>query len=537
MSGVTDGSQHVSVLVVGAGPSGLLLAAELQRRSISCELIDQQPGPLPWDRATVIHPRSLEVFESLGLVRQFLEAGTKQRAVKIYSQGALLGTLDLSECGSIYGFNLGLSEDVTESILTEYLHAAGGTVRRSSRLVGLVPNDRGVFAEMECDGRRRSVEADWVVGCDGAQSLTRELSGIALEGHDIEKPWAVFDATIRGWGDEFELNVGYLDRIPIILTALPTRRWRVYLRPSSTESDVVADATLTLRRYDPAASFVDVANPTRFHCHSKVAARFRSGRVLLAGDAAHLCSPAQGHGMNGGLQDAFNLAWKLALVCDGIADARLLDSYEAERRPVAQMVVQSGDTIEDAQALVDSGQREGRDNAIRATFAEPVARHNEIVAEAELNVDYSTSPVVFGDASNALAAGQRVPNTIPARTPGTKSCRLHELTQRTGHTLVLLGGPAANGSELADSLAALQAITARSAAFDAVVAFATQRDLPQGVGYLEPGSAEMLGCTGTTLLTVRPDGYIGMRSDRDHLSALERYHTLVTGRGVSASPL
>lgn len=528
MSGLNCSAQRVSVLVVGAGPAGLLLAAELHRRGISCHLIDEQPGPLPWDRATVVHPRSLEVFESLGLVQQFLEAGTKQRAVKIYSQGVLLGTLDLSECGSIYGFNLGLSEEVTESILTEYLHATGGAVCRSSRLVGLAPHDRGVLAEIESNGQRRSVEAEWVVGCDGAHSLTRELSGIALEGHDIAKPWAVFDATIQGWSDEFELNVGYLDGIPIILTALPARRWRVYLRPSSAESDIVADATSTLRRYDPAASFVDVANPTRFHCHSKVADRFRSGRVLLAGDAAHLCSPAQGHGMNGGLQDAFNLAWKLALVCDGVADPTLLDSYEAERRPVAQLVVRSGDTIEDAQALTNEVQRDGRDKAIRATFSEPVARHNEVVAEAELDVDYSTSPIVFGDGNNDLAAGQRLPNTIPVRMPGTRCRRLHELMQRAGHTIVLLGGPAANGTELVDSLAALEEITARSAAFDAVVAFGAQRDLPEGIGYLESGAAEMLGCMGTTLLVVRPDGYVGMRSDGDHPTALDRYHTLIT---------
>jgi hypothetical protein len=389
-----------------------------------------------------------------------------------------------------------------------------------------------MLAEIECDGYRRSVEAEWVVGCDGAHSLTRDLSGITLEGHEIAKPWAVFDTTIQGWTDEFDLNIGYLDQVPVILTALPARRWRVYLRPSSAESDLIADATSTLRRYEPAASFVDVANPTRFHCHSKVASRFRSRRVLLAGDAAHLCSPAQGHGMNTSVQDAFNLAWKLAMVCNRIADATLLDSYEAERRPVAQMVAQSGDTIEDAQALTDPSQRDSRDKNIRATFAEPGTRHNEAVAEAELNVDYSASSIVFGDGSSVLAAGQRLPNTIPVQAPGTKPCRLHELTQRAGHTLVLLGGAATNGSELADRLGDLQEIAAGSPVFDAAVAFAAERDLPGGVGYFAPDSAEMLGCQDTTLLVVRPDGYVGMRSDREHLSALDRYHTLVTGHGM-----
>ncbi|MBV9104139.1 MAG: FAD-dependent monooxygenase, partial [Candidatus Eremiobacteraeota bacterium] len=102
---------------------------------------------------------------------------------------------------------------------------------------------------------------------------------------------------------------------------------------------------------------IDVANPTRFHCSSKVASRFRSGRVLLDGDAAHLCSPAQGHGMNTGLQDAFNLAWKLALVCRGVADSTLLDSYDVERRPVAEMVARSGDMTDFGEMLTDPAER------------------------------------------------------------------------------------------------------------------------------------------------------------------------------------
>jgi 2-polyprenyl-6-methoxyphenol hydroxylase-like FAD-dependent oxidoreductase len=124
------------VLVIGAGPTGLLLAAELLRRGVPCHLIDAQPAPLHWDRATVLHPRSLQIFESLGLVEKFLDTGRRQRAIKIHSRGKVLGTMDLSTCGSVYGFNLGLSEEVTERILTDYLHQQRGEVQRGSRLVG-----------------------------------------------------------------------------------------------------------------------------------------------------------------------------------------------------------------------------------------------------------------------------------------------------------------------------------------------------------------------------------------------------------------
>jgi len=525
---VTDSADRSgSVLVVGAGPTGLLLAAELQRRDVPCHLIDALPGPLHWDRATVVHPRSLEVFESLGLIGKFLDAGTKQCAVKIHSSGELLGTMDLSTCGSRYGFNLGVSEEVTETILTDYLHRQGGQVNRSSRLVGLTPGADGAMAEIERDGERYQVNARWVIGCDGIHSPTRDFSGIGFEGHDIAKPWAVFDAALQGWSQAFDVTFVYLDLVPVIQIGLPDQRWRVYMRPSSAESDLVAEATATVRRYAPGASFVDVENATRFHCHAKVATRFRSGPVLLAGDAAHLCSPSEGHGMNGGLQDAINLAWKLALVYHGESEPALLDSYEAERRPVAEMVIQSGDATEHAQTLTDPAERDRRDKTMRAAFAESKARHHEVVAEAELNVDYSRSPIVAGDASVHLGPGQRLPDSIQVRPAGAASCGLHELTHRAGHTLVLLGGAAAGGLETANLLAALQDFVTDSNVFEAAVAFGERDELADQIGQLEPAAADLLGVEGITLLAVRPDGYIGLRADRDHLGALRRYRELL----------
>jgi 2-polyprenyl-6-methoxyphenol hydroxylase-like FAD-dependent oxidoreductase len=215
----------------------------------------------------------------------------------------------------------------------------------------------GLVAGIERDGSTVQIRAQWVVGCDGLHGATRRLRGIELAGHDIPEPWAVFDTTLGSWPEAYEANYAYLDAIPVILTALPGRRWRVYLRPGTAESDVVAEAASTMGRYHPTVTFDDVASPTRFHCHTRVATRYRSGRVLLAGDAAHVCSPAQGHGMNSGLQDAFNLAWKLALVCRGVAGHDLLDSYEAERRPVAMMITASGDAAEHAQTLTDAAER------------------------------------------------------------------------------------------------------------------------------------------------------------------------------------
>jgi 2-polyprenyl-6-methoxyphenol hydroxylase-like FAD-dependent oxidoreductase len=528
-NGVPHGLR-TSVLVVGAGPTGLLLASELHRRGVDCHLIEARPAPLPWDRATVVHPRSMQIFEALGLSGKFLEAGCRQRSIRIHSNGKVLGTIDLTSCGSVYEFNLGLSEEVTETILTEYLHQHGGKVNRSSRLVGLTPHADGALAEIDRNGERFGVDARWVVGCDGIHSPTRELSGIRLEGHDITNPWAVFDATLQGWTDTHETSFVYFGGVPTIFTALPGQRWRVYLRPSSPDSDLVEDASWVLRTYAPEASFVDVKNPTRFHCHTKVATKYRSGPVFLAGDAAHLCSPSQGHGMNCGLQDAFNLAWKLALVEHGVADAALLDSYEAERRPAAELVTKSGDDFEDALIMTDPARCDERDQTIRTMIADPKARQHEIAAETELNIDYSQSPIILGDANSSLSAGFRLPDTILVHHAKEPLPRLHRFAQRAGHTLILLAGPAADASTFATLYVALRALTRNSPLLEAVFAFSTHPDFPLQTGYLEPAIADRLGLLQVTLLALRPDGYIGLRADQDHLNALERYRARIQSK-------
>ncbi|TWT40036.1 Pentachlorophenol 4-monooxygenase [Thalassoglobus neptunius] len=521
-------SSGPQVLVVGAGPTGLLLASELQRRNVDCLIIDAHSEPLHWDRATVIHPRSLEVFESLGIIEQFLDVGVKQRVVQISSGGLLLGELDLSACDSCYGFNIGISEEVTESILTDYLHQQGGNILRSARLVELAEESGEVTATIQNEGRTERVSVQWVVGCDGFHSTTRELTGIKMTGHDIEEPWAVFDATVAGWQNSYEGVYVYLDEVPVILTALPEERWRVYLRPHSTSADLLEEASTTLGRYLSNFSFENVGNPTRFQCHSKVAARFRLGRIFLAGDAAHVCTPAQGHGMNSGIQDAFNLAWKLALVCQGQSTPRILESYEAERRPVAQVIAASGDGAEQMQNALDDTERSCRDEALREMFADPASRHQEVVAETELDIDYSDSPIVIGNRHDVLAAGQRLPGGIEVIMAGSRLRKLHEFTHRTGHTVLLLGRSSEQHETLAELNASIRS-WGETPIIEAIFVLSTQPDPEKIDAQVTPSDAESLGVQGVTLLVIRPDGHIGLRADDHHLASLQEYQALLSG--------
>jgi len=522
-----SGEAATDVLVAGAGPTGLLLAAELCRRQVDCQVIDSLEAPRHWDRATVVHPRSLEVFEAMGIVDRFLAAGVRQRAVRLHSDGDVLGEMDLGTCGSAYGFNLGLSEEVTESLLTDHLHAQGGAVCRGRRLVGLEHRPDAVVATIEHDGERRELAAGWLVGCDGLHSCTRELSGVAFEGHDIPEPWAVFDVTLDGWPDAFDVTFAYLDETPVILTALPGRRWRVYLRPSSPTTDLVHDAGRVIDRYRAGVTLVDVTNPTLFHCHTKLADRYRSGRVLLAGDAAHVCSPAQGHGMNSGLQDAFNLAWKLAVVCAGAAGPGLLDSYEAERRPVGLSITRSGDIAEQLERFADPADRAARDAGLRSAFADPGSRYHEVVAEAELDISYAGSPIVAGDGHEQLAAGERLPDTVPVQMRDGRARRLRQLIRGAGHTLFVLVGGSGPGDRVVGLVDELGEIVAESPLLDAVVVLSAGAGLPASMGRLEPSIAAELSIDDVTVLAARPDGHIGLRFDGVRIEPLRQYLRLL----------
>jgi hypothetical protein len=214
--------------------------------------------------------------------------------------------------------------------------------------------------------------------------------------------------------------------------------------------------------------------------------------VLLAGDAAHVCSPNEGHGMNTGLQDAFNLGWKLALVCAGAADVRLLDSYEIERRPVAERIVASGQQLEEGHALTDPAALAGRDEAIRQTFADPESAHHEAAAAAELDRTYADSPIVTGDEP----AGRRLPAAA-------------QIAYRAGHTVLVVGGRDADAG-VVDALAG-ELAGAHTPIVEAVA------------GLSDPSLAQQLGVRDVAILAVRPDGYVGMRHDGPDADAVARY--------------
>jgi 2-polyprenyl-6-methoxyphenol hydroxylase-like FAD-dependent oxidoreductase len=341
------------VLIVGAGPTGLMLATQLGRRGVRALLIDRNPGPSLQTRALGVQARTLEIYSRLGIAERALELGTRATGASMWVRGRRAARVPLGDIGrdlSPYPFLLILGQDDNERLLGEVLHERGTDVQWNTELVGLAQSADHVSATLKrADGSTLEVKADWVAGCDGAHSMVRSLSRIAFVGAPYEHVFFVADTRATGSMVPGELNV-YLWRSGFHLF-FPMRgpdHWRVVgILPSELRAqdglDFDAVAPSVRREVGSGLSFHACSWFSIYRIHHRRAERFREGRCFVLGDAAHIHSPVGAQGMNTGLQDAYNLAWKLALVTSGRAGAGLLDSYEAERIPVAERLLRTTD--------------------------------------------------------------------------------------------------------------------------------------------------------------------------------------------------
>lgn len=341
------------VLIVGAGPTGLMLANQLGRRGVRAVILDRHAGPSLQTRALGVQARTLEIYSHLGIVERALELGKRAAGADMWAQGRRSARVPLGDIGrdlSPYPFLLILGQDDNERLLGEALRQWGMAVQWNTELVGLAQEADRVLAKLkQPDGTVREVTAAWVAGCDGARSAVRELCGIAFQGAPYEHVFFVADTQMTGPMVPDELNV-YLWRegFHLFFPMRGTDHWRVVgiVPPALRGNDELTldDVIPSIRK--EAGSGLSVQGCSWFSTyliHHRRAERFRDHRCFLLGDAAHIHSPVGAQGMNTGLQDAYNLAWKLALVVSGSADAALLDSYEAERIPVAQRLLKTTD--------------------------------------------------------------------------------------------------------------------------------------------------------------------------------------------------
>lgn len=535
-----------SILIVGAGPTGLTVAVELARRGIIPRLVDRAPGPSAFVKASELQPRTLEIFEDIGLVDQALGMGAPIRRLELRAEGRTIMDVDFGHLDAPYPMKLGLGQVRTEHILSDELWRLGAGIERETRLVGLEETDAGVLAHLvEPDGVARSAEFEYVVGCDGARSTVRGLIGLSLEGETFPEEWVLGDVRIE-WDLPRDVQVAFMSGAgaqgTITCQPLPAERYQVAAprtiapgAPSSADPPTLDELQ---ERFDRVADLPGrIHDPTwltSYRVHQRTVASLVIGRVILAGDAGHLSSPVGGVGMNSGIQDAYNLGWKLALAVEGAAAPGLLASYEAERKDAAARTLAFSGRGHRIQTMQGGVRKELRNHAMRLLSRMDAPGDANFREQSQTGWGYRESPIVDEDhgvlsvVHRGPRAGDRIPDAHPVRVEGGPDRRLFELLRGTSFGVLVIP-PRNPDASATERLRAVGAAVERSGRLRGYVV-----DGPRvpGLGRMaDPAGVlrERLGARGEAMFVVRPDGHIGLRAHRadpasltDHLSGTLR---------------
>ena len=508
------------VMIVGGGPTGLMLANQLGRRGIRAMIVDRHSGPAQQTRAMAVHARTLEIYSKLGIAERALELGKQGDGANMWAEGKRSARIPIGDMGrslSPFPFVLMLGQDDNERIMGEHLRKYGVAVQWNTELVSFEQSSDRVTATLrQPDGTTRKITAAYMAGCDGGRSTVRERSGITFPGAPYEHVFFVADTEATGSMVPDELNVYLLrDGFHLFFPMRGTDRWRVigilpeHLRE---KHDLTFEETVPALQKETGADlfFKQCSWFSTYRIHHRCAERFREGRCFLLGDAAHVHSPMGGQGMNTGLQDAYNLAWKLALVISGTADAALLDTYEAERLPVAHRLLRTTDrafTLIVSDSWVAALFRTQVVARI-AAFAMRIGRMRKLafLTISQIGIRYPESPLsrtLAGLPQDAPQAGDRFPwLRLKLRSNGAVEDLFQKLDD-TRYNLIVIGQPAPSGEGLGlGDLLRIHVIPDEAH---------NTRELARA------------RISGPAFYLLRPDGHIGLAGIRPEPAAVTRY--------------
>jgi len=525
----------IDVLVVGAGPAGLTMAIELTRRGVNARVVDASSGPNTETRALGVQARTLELFEKLGVADTAIAKGLQVSRFNVLSENHRILRLDLSGLDSAYPFLLMLPQNETEAILAARLAELGGTIERQVELVNFTQHPDEVEAELRhADGTMEQTRAGWLIGADGAHSTVRRQLGLMFEGDSFEESFAVADLSID-WSLPYDELFAFLNRGDFMAYfPMRGRRHRVavaYARRHIPDGEVTREELQKAvgRCGPPGARIIEIEQARRFHINQRHVEQNAAGRVFLVGDAAHIHSVVGAQGMNTGIQDAINLGWKLALVVHGQAPRKLLDTYAAERGPVARRLVKGTRRITRMTLLHNPIATAARRNIAPRVLGRSKVKNILGRALAQIDVSYHQAQAdSHTPGSGAPRVGDRAPD-VPVRTT-TKETRLHEILDPVAHTLLIFhpANPSGQkwnelqrlGKSYQDVMFPLSVVTGRTPpALD-----------PQSI-ISPPGDElrERYGIGDHGVVLIRPDGYLGFQSDGVDLSGLIHHLEQVFG--------
>ncbi|GAA5110331.1 FAD-dependent monooxygenase [Alloalcanivorax gelatiniphagus] len=451
---MNTGSSAPKVLIVGAGPTGLTLGINLLRAGVPCRVIDKLPEPLPYSRALGLHARTLEIFDAMGVLAAVRAESRPLSRIRVHGEKGPLADLDFSELASPFPELLCCPQPRLEALLEQRYRRLGGDLWRGAELLEASQDGSGVTAVVRYRDRDEVLGTQILVGADGAHSRVRELLGLPFEGHDYREHFLLADVD---WAPPqldddafhgFMLAEGNLAAIPM------PEGWRLVISENGDPEDEdrpprLEDFQARLR----AALGDQVPLPesarwmSRFTIQRRLVSHYRRNRILLAGDACHVQSPLGAQGMNTGIGDAFNLAWKLVLFCRGHGGGKLLDSYQQERRPVAEEMLRGVDALSRASLVRARVLRGARDSLIKLAGGRPRMSRRLVRRASQLDVHYRYSPLVdagpdaeMGWRHQGPLPGDRVPDaTLVSQRDGGERRVQALLRQPLHHLLVQLG--------------------------------------------------------------------------------------------------
>ena len=405
------------VLIVGAGPVGMTMACELTRYGVPIRIVEKAAQRTDKSKALILWSRTLELLDRGGGAAPFVDAGFKAEAVNFFAHDKAIGRVSMANLESPYPYGLALPQSETERLLEERLAGLGVAIERQVDLISFTSDADGVEATLRhVDGHEETVSTDWLLGCDGAHSAVRHGLNASFAGETLNSDWMLADVHMTGYPyPDSEASVyWHRDGVFVIFPIRPGR-YRV-----------LADLPLTAGERPPAPTLeqaqkvIDRRGPggltafdpiwlAGFRINGRKVANYRWGRVFLAGDAAHVHSPAGGQGMNTGMQDAFNLSWKLALVMRQTCDEHLLDSYSPERSTVGDEVLKAAGRLTTIGTLKNPIAQTVRNLVGQVMLGLGSVQHAFADTMSELAIGYPKSPLNGPALSGAgLKPGERV---------------------------------------------------------------------------------------------------------------------------------